>query len=869
MALAIAAACFATVALAGCDNNKSSIKDVDYKDLPAYTATNYEGKESDKVQFSTDLFYRNDIKVYGADPYVYDNTERDGYFYLFVTSGLCNCYRSADLVNWEPLGNALDTVDYGKEEELRVTWNAVWAEEIIYDEDEEKYHMFFSVSPDDNQGAYILVSATSENPYGPYTLVNYEKAETCGGAQNLRDNTSEKFNDFYTKYCLLNPAEYEKFSKILNVSGTSNNGYYAAIDPHPYVAADGTKYLYFVNSLSCNSITVIQMLNWYTPMWNTVKPLTVAHYYTVQDFEDSRKGIYVEPVTYEMGSTYINEGPTITEHNGMFYLTFSINGYGDSTYQVIQAVSENPDGPFRKLTEGEGGQLLCVQNIDSNEKLSGTGHHSFIERDGKQYIIYHRHNDYVSGGSSRNPAIDEVKWMTVKDKDGNPLDVMYVNGPTWSVQPLPEINTSRNSVEYTNVATEASVKLVQGALASDSSAYFLNDDILSVQSDTDFANEYISETKITKTSEFEFKFAKPKDVRAVMVYNAADYREVFLNVSKIELDCAINGANETREIRNVAFPKEYYSANSYDGALRGVSAGAAAFAEFDNVTVTAVRVRVEVPEGQEQVGLSEVKILGKEGTSTSSVKDVYTPVFNYDRGERIKDAEITVDGKLDEQIWKDQKAAGKTVTERGTFGNVYQDLTMYSHFGDNGIMLAFEVFGNAQIWHNPNRASYINSSIELYLWHQNYYDGVPNYYNHGFEMDLELDGDVASKRHMSGGGVTWWNGFEAPYAIFPYCAATVYTKDESGNITVSEYNDEKSNGFVIEYFIPWEYLEYTGFKQKDETITSVRVCPTLIISMNFNGTHHETDRKWAPLAGWHEGADPVNWICSADGVRRP
>lgn len=867
VAILCAATCLSATVFAACGGQNDKFNDTDFEDLPAYTGTNYEGKDPEKVQFSTDLFYRNDKKAKGADPYVYDNVKTDGYYYMFVTEGLCNCYRSKDLVNWEEVGPTLNTWQLGKEEEIQVTWNAVWAEEIIYDEDEGKYHMFFSVSPNDRDAAYILISATSDKPYGPYELVNYEKAETCGGSANMRDNTTEKYNDFYTKYCLLEPAKYEAFSKILDVSGTSSNGYYAAIDPHPYVAEDGTKYLYFVNSLNCNSICVIQMENWYTPLWHTAKSLTVAHYYTVQDYIDERNGIPVDYVTYEMGSAYINEGPAITYRNGMYYLTFSINGFGDSTYQVIQAVSENPDGPFRKLTEEEGGQLLCVQNIDSNEKLSGTGHHSFIERDGKDYIIYHRHDNYIKGGSARNPAVDEIRWMTVDDINGNPLDVMYVNGPTWSVQPLPYTEGG-----YNNVATQATVTLTQGALAEGSSVRYLNDDILSVQAETEFAEKYIHETVITKTSMFEFKFSKPMDVRAVMVYNSANYKNIFMNIKKIELDCVINGTAITKEIRDIAFPEEYYSRSNYDQSLRSVSAGAAAFAEFDNITVTAVRVVVDVPEGQEQVGLSEIRILGKDGTSTSSVKTDYAPRFAVDMGDRVSPGDITIDGKLDEQIWEDMKSAGGTVTQDIIANGInYGTVTAYSHFDENGITLAFDVSVDYQtIYHNPNRGSFMNTSVELYLYHEKATDAlIDGYQNHGYEMDLQLDGTVVCKRRVTGGGDRWWQSYNAPYEIQPYCVAGVYHKDENGNITPSKYNEEGSNGFVVEYFIPFGYFEYTGFIAKGEKLESVRIDPALILTFNYAGENLNSDRVWVSTTGSNTWATVNNWICDKDGVRRP
>ena len=71
-------------------------------------------------------------------------------------------------------------------------------------------------------------------------------------------------------------------------------------------------------------------------------------------------------------------------------------------------------------------------------------------------MIYHRHNDVVTAGSARNPAIDEIKWITVKDKNGNELEVMYANGPTCTVQPRLEEYS-----DYKNIAL-AVVNMVIG-----------------------------------------------------------------------------------------------------------------------------------------------------------------------------------------------------------------------------------------------------------------------------------------------------------------------------------------------------------------------------------------------------------------------
>lgn len=99
-----------------------------------YEVPNYQGQLKDgqtKSDFNQELFYRNDKKAGCPDPFVLDNTSRDGYYYLYGTEGSLYCYRSRDLMDWERVGNALDNMDYaspGVMSEIRLaTWKDIWA----------------------------------------------------------------------------------------------------------------------------------------------------------------------------------------------------------------------------------------------------------------------------------------------------------------------------------------------------------------------------------------------------------------------------------------------------------------------------------------------------------------------------------------------------------------------------------------------------------------------------------------------------------------------------------------------------------------------------------------------------------------------
>ena len=586
-----------------------------------YEVPNYQGQLKDgqtKSDFNQELFYRNDKKAGCPDPFVLDNTSRDGYYYLYGTEGSLYCYRSKDLMDWERVGNALDNMDYaspGVMSEIRLaTWKDIWAPEVVYDPDEQLYYMFFSATPkadeevNSGNGSYLMMVAVSQYPDRDFQLVNFEDADSCG-AENVHSYDKNKYPHYYAKYQFFDPVDYNKFIDEGMGGNLSSmyGGYVRGIDPHPYVDENGDKYLFWVDSLShngiettrsSNRICVVKMENWLKPDWNTATVLMCHKYYTVEDWMAAQSGQSVETVPYEPKNR-INEGPFVIKHNDKYYLTFSVGSYADSSYQVAQAVSDNIMGPYRKLTEAEGGVLMSG-NTSGSQEISGTGHHSFITVGGKMYMIYHRHNDAITAGSARNPAIDEVKWIKIKDKDGNDLDVLYSNGPTCTVQPRIEA-----FADYVNIAPEATV-------SGSEDAKYLSDGLLSIYkyADPDFM-EYVKETTITETTTFTFDFAEARAVRAVMVYNSKMEYSAFTKVARVEFVCEEGGKEVVRFIKDIQFSAENYQANDFDGSLYYIISGSAAYAEFDELNVKSIRITMEVPEGQETVGISEVRILGK------------------------------------------------------------------------------------------------------------------------------------------------------------------------------------------------------------------------------------------------------------------
>lgn len=524
----------------------------------------------------TDLFYINNKITDGTDPFILDNTTVDGYYYMYSTQSACCCYRSKDLMNWEYVGNALNynsTTGIGG-----MLLEDIWAPEVVYDATDDLYYMFFSATPtaDKATASQVLFVAISKYPYKGFELIDFTDESSCG-VGNAHTYDSDTYTLDCAKYLMLDPAEYSAFSG-------KNGLYLGAIDPHPYADEDGTKYLFWVDSTGSDRICGVQMENWLKPIWETATVLTAHGYYTVAEWKSGAD----KNVDYELKdeNVTINEGPVITKHNGRYYLTFSVNDYGRANYQVAQAVTAagatSPLDAYTKLTEAEGGLLLSATAAGST-KVSGAGHHSFVTVGSQMYMVYHRHNDLVLRGSARNHAIDEVKWVTIKDKDGNDLEVMYVNGPTSTVQPKIEAFS-----DYKNIAGEATITGSDGLEC-------LTDGLLSIKGNAAFM-AYVSKLTLTADTSYTFEFADLRTVCAVMVYNSGD--ATFTNAT-VEYVCEENG-------KEVTYTKDL----AFDENASNEEPGAAAYATLHGYNVKKVIVTVEVPLG-ETAGISEIKILGK------------------------------------------------------------------------------------------------------------------------------------------------------------------------------------------------------------------------------------------------------------------
>lgn len=597
--ICIAAAALTAVLLAGCAGEPALSVLTYYDQLPqteeeqaaadaAAEAGTYGGQEYNK-----ELFYRNDLDLLGADPFVLyiddeDSTEY-GYYYLYATcdydlavQGL-GAWRSKDLENWERVGGMIF------DPYITDTWANVYlfAPEVIYDEEEDLYFLFSSAFGDPwyekgtAEGLNIIQDrlwtgfiATSENPYGPF--VQYAPP---GGS--IADST------------FLDPIEAAKAVKERGDDYCYlDDDFFDIIDFHPFVASDGTKYLYMVtNNADQASIYGCELLNndWRTPDLSTLVELVAPRYYTIAD-RNSRSS---DTVIYEEGSS-INEGPFVLEHEGKYYLTFSVYGCTDKRYSVAQAVADDPLGPYTKLDYEDGGIILSADG-GTWDFVSGTGHHCFVQAGDELIIFYHQHLDRLNGNSQRAFSFDRAVWA--ENADG--LPVLYCNGPTWSIQPQLHINT-----EYRNIAPDATVtaeNAAEGGTAENVGA--LTDGLLSLYSFIDYVPEFSASAGQTVIT---LAFGDWRTVRAVMVYNSKNFDTAFGSVARIEFDFLRpdNGETATAYIDSLGFDWNFY----FDRNNQTMRPGGSATAEFDELQVKEIRITLA---SQAAVNVSEIVVLGK------------------------------------------------------------------------------------------------------------------------------------------------------------------------------------------------------------------------------------------------------------------
>ena len=163
------------------------------------------------------------------------------------------------------------------------------------------------------------------------------------------------------------------------VSLTPNETF--AIDAHPFVDDDGSKFLYFARDVvdaerPGTHLAMMPLATWTTSGGETTEVL--APQADWQIYERNRE-IYGRRLDW-----HTLEGPSVVRRRGRYWLTFSGGAWTGPGYAVSWAVSDSPSGPWQ-MAPREQPALLS-----SGTDFSGPGHNSLtVAPDGRDAIAFH------------------------------------------------------------------------------------------------------------------------------------------------------------------------------------------------------------------------------------------------------------------------------------------------------------------------------------------------------------------------------------------------------------------------------------------------------------------------------------------------
>ena len=535
-------------ALSGCRRKYPETVDkhltdgVDYID---HTST-YDGEG---LTYDETMWYVNKLdSVPLPDPFVF---VEDGTYYIVGTSdrdgNVIDCYTTEDFVNYERHTAIYNPESIGSWESANA---AIYAPELYCFDG--LYYMYYSAN--DRSGIRRNSVVVADNPLGPYKAI---QNNTVNG--------------------LAEPVFLDK------------NSSFGVLDATVFTDDDGEMYMYY--SVSCNEnqhIVGVKLNSPYEADWSTYRKI-------VEPGALNSSNTILKPMTWEMfrEGLPIAEAPFVIKSEGKYYMTYSVNGCWNKYYNVCYAVSDSPLGNFEKPYEagvtwsnlflGYPGTNIASSSVYKQWSgfASGTAHHCFFYVGDQLMIGYHAHQNRNSnsGYTKRYFAFDYVHF----DENGKP----FANGPTFSIQPLPEEISG-----YKNIASSASVR----------SDNVTNPEAINDNYIVDCYNIKGEEAKEVVLGEgysfIELKFDGEYEIGGIAIYNSAFFGKL---VSEIEYIDFGNG----NAVKYPQFCSDIY----VNGDTKFVFPNSAFTVEFTN-TFKADHVIICVKT--ESVGaLNEIVVLGR------------------------------------------------------------------------------------------------------------------------------------------------------------------------------------------------------------------------------------------------------------------
>ena len=651
--------------------------------------------------YDTGLLYKNNTQLWGGDSgVIWVSKEQDpvygGYFYQYMSEagGVANTCpstedgqtppvrnnnvgelaywshvaltRSKDLNDWELCPGAIDNGMALQVMEDEWVSAAVWAPEVVYHAETDKYYMFFSAwswvnneerrekgatysDSTTNFDRFYIGIAASDTPVGPFRLIRSIKDDPAG---NFDPETSEFIRDENGKIKqAINPTIMmdaacdelfytDEFRNSANFASKDED--FAAIDLNPFFDDNGDFYLYFVKHASSknsegNTIWVVKMKDMVTPDYSTIS-LCIANSFWRSDIVNAHGTSNKSFVRVKYKGIEHND-PAYPRHLASSYDRYTTyeDGHEQGDDNIYDgAICEAPQMLISKDKEGKKVYILAYSprgvgptDYDVKFAYSYNPFDGFVkpeESQGATILGVDANNRFMSSlGHVQFLDVDGEDWivhwewpapfagsdmgrvyalssMTWQYEPSLGFDIPVANGPTSSLQPLPAVASG-----YRNIASKAAVTATNEI---DGSAKYLTDGMAVTMARN--ANKEFR-AKGNKTT-IRMKFDKAYDVRGLLIYNSYNYAYSFKKVSKIRFGLAKtpewhNGSETSCVIKDLPYNVEAYTMDK-----NILQAGSAAVATFDELCVT--EIEIEFTENDklgtgEELRISDIVVLGR------------------------------------------------------------------------------------------------------------------------------------------------------------------------------------------------------------------------------------------------------------------
>lgn len=338
--------------------------------------------ESD--EFDSKYFYRNDLNVFGGDAdVIWVPEERDseygGWFYMYMSGNdgvpvqlepdgsrsTVTVLRSRDLNDWELCGAVSDGFSVRIESDEWIIQH-VWAPEVVYNEKDGKYYMYFNAFAPFKSEEEPWFNAQSDNMYDRFYGAVFMADDPVGP---FRLATSERYYGDATK---ANPNGQVITGRTpqINVTDQYDLDYvFSVIDFSPFFDENGDFYLYFVRHISTghdhNCMWGVKMKDMITPDYDTLTMLAACNYESVEYVGGSARydedayvktGYFGTDSGTERDETKdaglwgdegaINEGPQMYFADGRYYLIYSPQGFASPHLRHQTGDWRQPSGAF-------------------------------------------------------------------------------------------------------------------------------------------------------------------------------------------------------------------------------------------------------------------------------------------------------------------------------------------------------------------------------------------------------------------------------------------------------------------------------------------------------------------------------------------